>query len=56
MEPGNDIDLAEKILEIISNSETLKKMGELSEEQSKQYDIHVSTTRLEELYRKVLNK
>src|SRR3989338_2426999 len=53
-EPQNAVDLAEKILTIISNKELREKMGQRSLEISKDYDIGKSVLKLEQLYYSLL--
>jgi glycosyltransferase involved in cell wall biosynthesis len=55
-ETQNHEDLAEKMLQLITNPDLLKKMGKVSFEKSKHYDIHKSVSLLEETYYSVLNK
>lgn len=54
-ETENHIDLAEKTLKLIANPDLLKKMGKISFEKSKHYNIHNSVVLLEETYYSVLN-
>lgn len=43
-------DLAHQILKLVTDEELRKKLGEVSFEKSKQYDIHKSVDKLEEVY------
>ncbi|MFA5932311.1 MAG: glycosyltransferase [Candidatus Paceibacterota bacterium] len=47
---ADHLDLASKILQLFTNPELRKKMGEVSFEKSKHYDIHKSVDLLEETY------
>lgn len=49
-------DLAIKALQLITDKNLCKKMGEVSLEKSKNYDIHRSADKLEEVYYSVLGK
>ena len=53
-EPQNAVDLAEKILTIISDKGLREKMGQRSLEISKNYDIDKSVLKLEQLYYSLL--
>ena len=53
-EPENHADLARQVLFLLSDHSKLARMGEISLEKSKQYDINESVMRLEKLYRSVL--
>jgi glycosyltransferase involved in cell wall biosynthesis len=55
-ETANHTDLAEHALRLITNAELRKEMGEASLKKSKDYDIHRSIDRLEEVYRQALEK
>lgn len=55
-EPQNEKDLANKIVSVLSDENALIKMGEVSYEKSRQYDINESVLKLEGLYYSVLNK
>jgi len=55
-EPQNEKDLANKIVDALSDEEALNKMGEISFQKSRQYDINESVLKLEKLYYAVLNK
>ena len=46
----NHQDLAEQVLKLITNADLRKKMGSVSFEKSKNYDIHKSVDLLEEVY------
>jgi len=50
----NPIDLAEKILMLIKDSELREKMGKKSLEKSKDYDINNSVAKLEQVYYSIL--
>ena len=50
------VDLADKILKLITDTDLRKKMGEVSLEKSKNYDIHKSVDLLEEAYYSVLKE
>ncbi|MEI7688641.1 MAG: glycosyltransferase [Candidatus Nomurabacteria bacterium] len=53
-ESKNPIDLAEKILMLIKDSELREKMGKKSIEKSKDYDINNSVAKLEQVYYSIL--
>jgi glycosyltransferase involved in cell wall biosynthesis len=53
-EAANHRDLAEQALRLIINTDLRREMGEASLEKSKQYDIHQSVNRLEEVYYRAL--
>lgn len=55
-ETANHRDLAEQALRLITNVELRREMGEASLEKSKDYDIHRSVDKLEEVYRQALEK
>ena len=55
-ETKNGKHLAEQAMELISSMDLRKKMGEVSLEKSKNYDIHRSADKLEEVYYSVLEK
>ena len=48
--------LAEQALKLISDADLRKKMGEISSEKIKDYDIHKSVSLLEEVYYQALGK
>jgi glycosyltransferase involved in cell wall biosynthesis len=48
-------DLARQALKLITNPDLRKTMGETSLRKSKEYDIHKSVNKLEEVYNSVLN-
>jgi glycosyltransferase involved in cell wall biosynthesis len=48
--------LAEQVLKLITDADLRKKMGKVSFEKAKNYDIHKSVEMLEEIYYKALNK
>lgn len=49
-------DLAHQVLKLITDTDLRKKMGEISFEKSKRYDIHKSVDLLEEVYYSALKK
>lgn len=49
-------DLAEKVLELLTDLKLRKKMGEISFNKSRQYDIHRSVDLLEQAYRNTINQ
>ena len=49
-ETKNEKHLAEQIIKLIKDKELREKMGEISLEKSKNYDIHKSVDKLEEVY------
>ncbi len=53
-ETKNHLDLAEKAIHLIGNTELRQKMGRASLEKSKNYDIQRSADKLEEIYYNVL--
>lgn len=53
-ETANHTDLAEQALRLITNSELRREMGAASLKKSKDYDIHRSVDKLEEVYRQAL--
>lgn len=55
-ETANHTDLAEQALRLITNAELRKEMGVASLKKSKDYDIHRSVDKLEEVYRQALKK
>jgi glycosyltransferase involved in cell wall biosynthesis len=55
-ETKNHIDLAEKALQLITNAELRRKMGKISLEKSKDYDIERSVDKLEAVYYSALGK
>ncbi len=55
-ETKNHEDLAEKAIQLIANAELREKMGKVSLEKSKNYDIEKSVDKLEEVYCLVLKK
>lgn len=55
-ETKNHEDLAEKALQLITNTELREKMGKISLEKSKNYDIERSVDKLEEVYYLALTK
>ncbi len=52
----NHEDLAMQVMKLISDIELRKKMGQISLENSKKYDIQRSVDKLEEVYYSLLNK
>ena len=52
--PEDAEDLANKLNVMLSDPQQLKQMGEVSRQQSLQYDIHESVRRLEAVYYSVL--
>ena len=55
-EPQNEKDLADKIISIFSDEDALSRMGEISFQKSRQYDINESVLKLENLYYSVYDK
>ena len=55
-EPENERDLANQIVNVLADEDLRKKMGEVSFQKSRQYDINESVLKLENLYYSVLNK
>jgi glycosyltransferase involved in cell wall biosynthesis len=55
-ETKNHQDLAQQILKLIADPDLRKKMGEISLEKSKNYDIHKSVDLLEEVYYSALKE
>jgi 1,2-diacylglycerol 3-alpha-glucosyltransferase len=55
-ETANPEDLGEQALRLITDVKLLKKMGEVSMENSKQYDINRSVEKLEEVYYNAIQK
>lgn len=53
--PEDEKDLADKIVNALSDKDALNKMGEVSFQKSRQYDINESVLKLENLYYSVLN-
>lgn len=51
---GNEKDLADKALKLIQDEDLRKKMGDVSFEKVKNYDIHKSVSLLEEVYYRAL--
>lgn len=54
-EPENEKDLANQIVSMLADEDLRKKMGEVSFQKSKQYDINESVSKLEDLYYSILN-
>ena len=55
-ETKNHEHLAEQVLKLIADADLRKKMGKVSFEKVKNYDIHKSVELLEEVYYKALGK
>ncbi|MCX6813775.1 MAG: glycosyltransferase, partial [Candidatus Azambacteria bacterium] len=54
-EPQNEKDLANKIIDVLSDENALNRMGKISFQKSRQYDINESVSKLENLYYSILN-
>lgn len=55
-ESENHKDLANQVLRLITNKVLMKQMGEVSLRNSKNFDIHESVSKLENIYQSVLKK